>query len=109
MRKRADEPAAEKPKAAKVAAGAATAKTKASPKKTASKKAKTRYFELVEGKSNKFWEITVDGSEVTVCYGRIGSNGAAKVKEYADPEAAQAHADKLIGQKTDKGYLEKSG
>jgi len=67
-----------------------------------------RYFEFVAGKSNKFWEIAVAGLEVTVRYGRIGSDGTAKTKEFSDAEAAQTHADKLIKEKTAKGYVEKS-
>ena len=34
-----------------------------------------RHFELVEGKSSKFWEIAPDGTSVTVRFGRIGTNG----------------------------------
>jgi len=65
-----------------------------------------RHFEFVEGKSSKFWEISVDGCEVTVRYGRIGAAGASKVKTFADAEAAQRDADKLIAEKTGKGYVE---
>jgi DNA ligase-1 len=65
-----------------------------------------RYFELVDGKSSKFWEISVDGEDVTVRYGRIGSDGATKVKTLSDADAAAAHAEKLIGEKTRKGYAE---
>jgi len=65
-----------------------------------------RHFEFVEGKSSKFWEISVDGCEVTVRYGRIGATGTSKVKTFADAEAAQRDADKLIAEKTGKGYVE---
>ncbi len=65
-----------------------------------------RHFEFVEGKSSKFWEISVDGCEVTVRYGRIGAAGTTKVKTFADTEAAQRDADKLIAEKTGKGYAE---
>jgi DNA ligase-1 len=65
-----------------------------------------RRFEFVEGKSSKFWEISVDGTEVTVRYGRIGSDGQTNVKDFADEAAAQRHADKLIEEKTEKGYEE---
>ena len=56
--------------------------------------------------SNKFWEISVDGCEATVRYGRIGTAGTSKVKTFADAEAAQRDADKLIAEKTGKGYVE---
>ena len=65
-----------------------------------------RHFEFVEGKSSKFWEISVDGCEVAVRYGRIGAAGTSKVKTFGDTEAAQRGAEKLIAEKTGKGYVE---
>ncbi len=62
------------------------------------------YFELRDEKSAKFWEIQLDGLEVTVRYGRIGTNGQAKTKSFADEAKATAHRDKLVEQKTPKGY-----
>src|SRR5262249_32587410 len=67
-----------------------------------------RYFEFVEGSSSKFWEISVDGSDVTVRFGRIGANGQTKTKSFDDEESAEAYADELIDEKTEKGYLEKT-
>lgn len=87
----------------------AAAKKKSAKKKTASKKnaassAAARYFELVDDKSSKFWEIAIDGTDVTVRYGRIGTDGQSKTKSFSDEHAAQRHADKLVDQKTGKGY-----
>lgn len=65
-----------------------------------------RRFEFVEGKSSKFWEISVNGCEVKVRYGRIGSDGTTNVKTFPEPAGAQRHADKLIEEKTGKGYVE---
>jgi len=65
-----------------------------------------RRFQFSEGNSNKFWEVAVDGSEVTVCFGRIGSQGQTNVKSFPDAAAARKHADKLIEEKTKKGYQE---
>ena len=65
-----------------------------------------RHFEFVEGKSSKFWEISVDGCEVTVRYGRIGTPGRPRSRRFADAAAARRHADKLIAEKTGKGYVE---
>jgi DNA ligase-1 len=62
------------------------------------------YYELSDGKSNKFWEISMDGCDVTVRYGRIGANGQTKVKSFDDEAAAAKHYDKLVEQKTGKGY-----
>lgn len=63
-----------------------------------------RRFELVDGKSSKFWEIAVEGSSHTVRYGRIGTDGRETTKEFGSPEEAAASAEKLIKQKTKKGY-----
>jgi DNA ligase-1 len=66
-----------------------------------------RYFELVDGKSAKFWEISQAGCDVTVRYGRLGAGGQTQVKTFGGEDAAVAHATKLIGEKTAKGYVEK--
>lgn len=65
-----------------------------------------RRFEFSEGASNKFWQIAVSGTEVTVQYGRIGAKAQTNVKSFADEAAAAKHADKLIAAKTGKGYRE---
>ena len=66
----------------------------------------TRRFEFEEGGSSKFWEVSVEGSEMTVCYGRIGTSGQTKAKSFASGDAAQKEADKLVLEKTKKGYQE---
>jgi predicted DNA-binding WGR domain protein len=65
-----------------------------------------RYFEFVGGSSAKFWEISVSGSTVTVRFGRIGTDGQTNVKTLASADAAAQHAEKIIKEKTAKGYLE---
>ena len=65
-----------------------------------------RYFEFIDDKSRKFWEITVSGSDVTVRYGRIGSDGQSKTKSLDDEMAAARHTEKMIATKTGKGYVE---
>lgn len=61
---------------------------------------------VVDSKSSKFWEVRRDGASVRVRYGRIGADGTKKTKEYADRDAAIAEMNKLIAQKTKKGYEE---
>ena len=39
-------------------------------------------------------------------YGRIGADGQKNVKSFPDEAAATRHADKLIEEKTEKGYEE---
>ena len=65
-----------------------------------------RTFTNQEGTSNKFWTIEVDGAEHTVHFGRIGTDGQTKTKSFATPEKAQAEYEKLIAEKTGKGYQE---
>ncbi|MBN8609033.1 MAG: DUF4132 domain-containing protein [Deltaproteobacteria bacterium] len=68
-----------------------------------------RRFEFEEGGSSKFWEVSVDGTDMTVTYGRIGTTGQTKTKSFATNEAAQKEADKLVLEKTKKGYAEVGG
>jgi DNA ligase-1 len=65
-----------------------------------------RYFEFVEGASSKFWEVSVNGNEMTTRWGRIGSAGQSKTKTFKDEASARAQAEKLIAEKTDDGYVE---
>jgi predicted DNA-binding WGR domain protein len=65
-----------------------------------------RYFELVEGGSKKFWEITVDGAGHKVRFGRLGAQGQTRSKSFADEATAQRDAAKLIREKVAKGYIE---
>lgn len=68
-----------------------------------------RYFEFSEGTSNKFWEVWVEGTKVLTRYGKIGASGQTTVKDEGSPAGAQKLHDKLVGEKTKKGYAEKGG
>ena len=70
----------------------------------ASATASRRRFEYVGGGSDKFWEIEVRGTEVTVRFGRRGTNGQTQTKSFPHQAAAHEHADKLVQQKIAKGY-----
>lgn len=65
-----------------------------------------RHFEFIGGSSRKFWEVSVDGANLVVRYGRIGSAGQSRTKPCADPAAARAQADRLIAEKLAEGYSE---
>ena len=65
-----------------------------------------RHFEYVGGTSSKFWEISRDGTEVTVTFGRIGSAGQTQVKDLGTDAAAISHVEKLVAEKIGKGYVE---
>ncbi len=68
-----------------------------------------RRFELVEGTSSKFWEVGVEGNMLTTRWGRIGTAGQSKSKACADATAATRELDKLVAEKTAKGYQEAGG
>jgi predicted DNA-binding WGR domain protein len=109
-----DEDEDEKPAkkvATKVAAKPAKAAAKPAAKPAASGGDKTtpRYFEFVEGTSNKFWEIKLDGTSVRTRYGKIGTGGQQTLKEFDSTDKANKEYDKLVAEKTKKGYEEKDG
>jgi DNA ligase 1 len=66
-----------------------------------------RYFEFVEGSSSKFWEVWIDGNEVVTQWGKIGTEGRETRKEFPDAAKTKAGYDKLVAEKTGKGYVEK--
>ena len=65
-----------------------------------------KYLELSEdtGAAHKFYEVTVDGCEMSIRYGRIGAKGTCSVKTLATPEKALAEAEKKLKAKEKKGY-----
>ena len=65
-----------------------------------------RVFVFQDFKSQKFWSIEVVGTDVTVNYGKLGTAGQTQVKNYATTEEAEKAANKLIAEKTKKGYVE---
>lgn len=65
-----------------------------------------RRWELVEGTASKFWETGAVGTAVTVRYGRCGSEGRTRTKEYVSEEAAHAQVRRAIAEKERKGYEE---
>lgn len=75
----------------------------------------TRYFEFVGedsgrgiASSTKFWEVTIDGSQLTIRFGKIGTNGQTTIKAFDSDELALAEAEKLIASKVKKGYTSSS-
>ena len=63
-----------------------------------------RRFEMEE----KFWAIRMDegGTSFTVRFGKQGTDGQEKTKTFASVAAAKKEYDKLVLEKTDKGYEE---
>lgn len=66
--------------------------------------AATTYLELSEASAHKFYEVCVEGTTVTITYGRIGETGAIRSTSYPDTVKAVKAAEKKIGEKVRKGY-----
>lgn len=62
-------------------------------------------YECTEGNSKKFWEIELNDCTVTTNYGRIGAKGTTTIKEFDSKKEAQKNYDKLVQEKTKKGYV----
>jgi predicted DNA-binding WGR domain protein len=61
-------------------------------------------FEFEEEGSSKFWEIQIEDCDVTTRWGRIGTSGQSKTKTFHSAAEAQKEHDKLVKEKTSKGY-----
>lgn len=61
-------------------------------------------YEFSDDKSNKFWEIQLEGKSVTTHWGRIGTDGQTKSKGYGSDDEAKKEYDKAIASKVKKGY-----
>jgi DNA ligase-1 len=71
-------------------------------------KAKTRYFEFIQGNSSKFWEVSQSGNAMITRWGRIGSAGQSKTKTFADESTSVNAMTEIIRDKTAEGYIERS-
>jgi len=61
-------------------------------------------YELKDGSSNKFWDITLSGESFTTRWGRIGTDGQEKTWSFDDAATARKEYDKLVREKVKKGY-----
>jgi len=68
-----------------------------------------RRFEFVEGSSAKFWSADVEGQKFIVVYGKIGTAGSRKEKEFPSAEAAFKEYEKKVAEKVREGYKEIEG
>jgi len=68
-----------------------------------------RYFEFVAGGSSKFWEVTLDDCSQLVRFGKLGTEGQEKTKDFDSPGKARADTKKLVSEKLSKGYVEIGG
>ena len=63
------------------------------------------YFEFKDANISKFWEISLEDKTITMYYGKLNSKGKTSHKELSDADAAQKEFDKLVKEKTKKGYV----
>jgi predicted DNA-binding WGR domain protein len=62
-------------------------------------------YEYSDEKSDKFWEIILNGNCYSVSYGRIGNNPQTRTKEFDSKEIALNEANKIRLAKEKKGYI----
>jgi predicted DNA-binding WGR domain protein len=68
-----------------------------------------REFHFEEGSSRKFWAVTIAGTSLNIQFGKIGTSGQTQVKQFPTEDEARRAADKLVAEKTRKGYVEVAG
>jgi predicted DNA-binding WGR domain protein len=61
-------------------------------------------FEYIAGTAAKFWTIECRGTSVTTSWGRIGTAGQTKTKDFGSVAAAQKAEERLLREKTREGY-----
>jgi predicted DNA-binding WGR domain protein len=65
-----------------------------------------RRFERRGGGSETFWTAALDGSALTVTYGKIGKAGRMRTEMFPGPELARKALDEQIAERLAKGYVE---
>ncbi|MEZ7213176.1 DUF4132 domain-containing protein [Klebsiella spallanzanii] len=65
-----------------------------------------RSFIYQDEKSHKFWAVEQQGNELHLSWGKVGTSGQSQIKTFADSATAAKAKQKLIGEKTRKGYAE---
>ena len=62
-------------------------------------------YAFKDGKSCKFWQIEQQGCELHISWGKQGTAGQRQVKSFDSEAQATAAQDKLVKEKTGKGYV----
>lgn len=65
-----------------------------------------KHLKYIDGSSDKFWQIEVSNNTYTVTYGRNGTSGTSQTKSFDDDDQCLKAAEKLLNEKTKKGYSE---
>jgi uncharacterized protein (TIGR02996 family) len=59
-----------------------------------------------DGKSSKFWNITLQGVSSRIRFGKVGTTGQMRLKTFPDEAQARQDFDKVVAQKLGEGYRE---
>ena len=62
-----------------------------------------------DAKSHKFWTVEQHEKELHLRWGKVGSQGQSRTKDFANVEGAALEKDKLIKEKQKKGYVVEEG
>jgi Uncharacterized conserved protein len=65
-----------------------------------------RKFINQEELSDKFWDIEYFGKTQKITFGKIGTKGREAIKEFDNEQECIKESEKIIAQKTKKGYIE---
>ena len=65
-----------------------------------------RVFVLQDAELPRFWSAEVQGTDLVINYGKLGTEGEIQVKNFTSSEEAEKAAEKLIAEKSKKGYVE---
>ncbi|WP_235595431.1 WGR domain-containing protein, partial [Leptospira santarosai] len=64
-----------------------------------------KYLTFKDDKSDKFWNIEVDGNSFTVTYGKTGTSGQTQTKTFDNEQECLNEIDRLIKEKIEKNYI----
>lgn len=65
-----------------------------------------RRFEFKDANSEKYWEIEQVGNTFTTWWGKIGAEPQSKTKTFTSEAEAKIEYEKIVAEKTRKGYTE---
>ncbi|WP_115810082.1 DUF6493 family protein [Flavobacterium aquicola] len=65
-----------------------------------------KHLKYIDGTSDKFWQIEVSEINYTVTYGKNGTSGTSQTKTFNSTEECLKAAEKILAEKTKKGYSE---
>ena len=65
-----------------------------------------KHLKLIDGTSDKFWQIEAVNNSFTVTYGKNGTSGVSQTKTFDSEAQCLKEAEKILAEKIKKGYSE---